>query len=461
MDEDAIDYIFDDVSSFYAELDDILRYPCSGKEDVERITTRYIRFLTRFQDEFCQTSSEQAQAAYKLIDSNFFLEHSTLILSHIIQNHALRATSADDLLMVYSLLIYAGKEDPRWMKYIVSDARRDKQNLLFRKIIREIESGFGSIKWMAAAVVLVFEMSKVSRVRAADLEIITPSLINCLLDIVESTLGDADETFNYDVIRLILVLNEQFVMAPNHLISNVVLDVLSTRLGTANTFGSNLIFMLNRSDDACVKLLILKLLYCIFTRSSLYEYFYTNDLYVLVDVILREVCNLGEERDAEALRDAYLRVLRPCLTNTQLKYTPYKQNEIHRTLCSMITPCSYRTADPTLQRLVQRILEEWWEKICNHPVAPLLGVDVKAGAMLASSQNNAVLASSRSPSPYPFIRTSSSSSSTSSTTSFSPTLPSSSSPSPSTPPAKEQQRQSTSKHNDNNASDVIVCAGAY
>lgn len=120
-------------------------------------------------DEFCQTSSEQAQAAYKLIDSNFFLEHSTLILSHIIQNHALRATSADDLLMVYSLLIYAGKEDPRWMKYIVSDARRDKQNLLFRKIIREIESGFGSIKWMAAAVVLVFEMSKVSRVRAADL----------------------------------------------------------------------------------------------------------------------------------------------------------------------------------------------------------------------------------------------------------------------------------------------------
>lgn len=56
-------------------------------------------------------------------------------------------------------------------------------------------------------------------------------------------------------------------------------------------------------DDACVKLLILKLLYCIFTRSSLYEYFYTNDLYVLVDVILREVCNLGEERDAEAVSE--------------------------------------------------------------------------------------------------------------------------------------------------------------
>lgn len=54
-------------------------------------------------------------------------------------------------------------------------------------------------------------------------------------------------------------------------------------------------------DDACVKLLILKLLYGIFTRSSLYEFFYTNDLYVLVDIMLREVCDLGEEREAEAV----------------------------------------------------------------------------------------------------------------------------------------------------------------
>lgn len=54
-------------------------------------------------------------------------------------------------------------------------------------------------------------------------------------------------------------------------------------------------------DDACVKLLILKLLYGVFTRSSLYEFFYTNDLYVLVDIMLREVCDLGEEREAEAV----------------------------------------------------------------------------------------------------------------------------------------------------------------
>lgn len=61
------------------------------------------------------------------------------------------------------------------------------------------------------------------------------------------------------------------------------------------------ILLLMVIDDSCVQLLILKLLYCIFTEPKLYEYFYTNDLYVLVDVILREVCDLGDDREAETV----------------------------------------------------------------------------------------------------------------------------------------------------------------
>jgi Protein of unknown function (DUF2013) len=48
-------------------------------------------------------------------------------------------------------------------------------------------------------------------------------------------------------------------------------------------------------------MLILKLLYLIFTTEELFEFFYTNDLCVLVDVVLRELCDLGDENDAEAV----------------------------------------------------------------------------------------------------------------------------------------------------------------
>ncbi|KAI9313034.1 hypothetical protein BX666DRAFT_2030432 [Dichotomocladium elegans] len=388
MDYDSIDFYFDDASSFHAELDDTLRLPCENKEAAERITNLYVRLIVRFQNEYCQTQTEIAQCAYQLIDSAFFLEHSTTILSHIIHAHALQATDSLHLRIVYWLLIYAGREDLRWMKYIVSDARLNKQNRLFRKIIGE--------KIFPASAVLAFEMCKVSKLRPADLAIVSCDFLTSLLDLVETMLKDCDETFNYDIIRLVLVINEQFMLATQKSISNRVLDVLEERIGYSNTFSANLIFMLNRSDDACVKLLILKLLYGIFMRPTLYEFFYTNDLFVLVDIMLREVCDLGEEREAEALRDAYLRVLRPLLINTQLRNTPYKQTEIHNTLCAMIAPCSYKASNPATNRLVERILQEW-----SYKAPDLLDVEILQ---------------SRTPSPYPMMRSTSSVSSTSSIT---------------------------------------------
>ncbi|KAI8147256.1 hypothetical protein BJV82DRAFT_665358 [Fennellomyces sp. T-0311] len=440
MDYDAIDYFFDDADSFHAELDDILRQPCQSIEDAERITSQYIRLVTRFQHEFCQTTVERAQMAYKLIDSGLFLEHSTTILSHVLHRYALEKNNDDDLLIPYSILIYAGKEDPRWMKFIVSDARRNRQNRLFRKILQETASCGYAL--MGTSVVLAFEMCKVSKLRAADQDAITPAFLNHLLDVIESMVDDSDETFNYDIIQLLLVFNEQFLMASKGQ-DNKLLDVLAERIGTSNTF--NFLFGYSTStppaDDACVKLLILKLLYGIFTRPALYEYFYTNDLYVLVDVMLREVCDLGEEREAAALRDAYLRVLRPLLINTQLRRAPYKQAEIHATLCAMITPHSYRDVDPNTVRLVERILDEWWENICNRPVAPLLGVDVR-GPLLSS--NVQVV---RSPSPYPMMRSSTSSSSTSSSASTP------SSPSPTSTP-------DNTKNGNSHSADIALCAGA-
>jgi len=41
-------------------------------------------------------------------------------------------------------------------------------------------------------------------------------------------------------------------------------------------------------------LLILKLLYALFSTKGTEEYFYTNDLCVLVDVFLREITDLDE-----------------------------------------------------------------------------------------------------------------------------------------------------------------------
>ena len=83
--------------------------------------------------------------------------------------------------------------------------------------------------------------------------------------------------------------------------NNLVLNVLTRRLGTSKTFGENLIFILNRAsdcrEDICVKLLVLKILFLLFTTVGTENYFYTNDLKVLVDVFIRELADLPDEQE--------------------------------------------------------------------------------------------------------------------------------------------------------------------
>ena len=163
-----------------------------------------------------------------------------------------------------------------------------------------------------------------------------------------------DDTFNYSVIKLIvsvaklgpgyklptrglqIALNEEFMVAglgeeesqanPEKKKSeeapepkNRIIRVMMRRLGSCKTFGENMVFMLNRAsesyfqafydcissfslertnDDYCVKLLILKMLYLIFSTNGTSEFFYTNDLCVLMDVFLRELADLDEESES-------------------------------------------------------------------------------------------------------------------------------------------------------------------
>ncbi|KAL8287609.1 hypothetical protein RQP46_003467 [Phenoliferia psychrophenolica] len=237
-----------------------------------------------------------------------------------------------------------------------------------------------------AATVVLYEVCRVQRLSPEELSIFSFEFISHLFTLVERTRDAEDETFNYSLIKFIIALNEQFMVSslpaptpgqgalPPPILPtivgkrkperdpNLVLEVLKGREGDSKTFGENIIFILNRSngspDSLCVSLLILKILYLLFTTSGTHEYFYTNDLCVLVDVFIRELNDLGEE--SEGLKHTYLRVLHPLLTNTQLRHHPYKRPHLRRVLLSLISNSNYKSIDPTTRRLVERNLRGTW-----------------------------------------------------------------------------------------------------
>jgi Protein of unknown function (DUF2013) len=199
-----------------------------------------------------------------------------------------------------------------------------------------------------------------------------------------------------------LVLNEQFMVSahdPNTAgetqapLTNKVIKVLATQGSRFKTFGENIILLLNRESmspsfkktgkstdyelaaETSLQLLTLKLLYLLFTTPSTQEYFYTNDLHVLVDILIRNLLDLPS--DALSLRHTYLRVLYPLLAHTQLKQPPhYKCQEIRKLLALLVglqgAPEDgdedagpglwghFEDADETTKRLVTRCQTVLW-----------------------------------------------------------------------------------------------------
>lgn len=155
---------------------------------------------------------------------------------------------------------------------------------------------------------------------------------------------------------------------PSSPLTNRIVKCLSLHGPFFRTFGENIILLLNRETETSLQLLILKLLYLLFTNKATYEYFYTNDLRVLLDVIIRNLMDLPDEK--MSLRHTYLRVLYPLLAHTQLSQPPhYKQDEILRVLNILRGSHNvhFAPADETTLRLVERVSKVKWIEEVESP----------------------------------------------------------------------------------------------
>ena len=108
-------------------------------------------------------------------------------------------------------------------------------------------------------------------------------------------------------------------------LTNKVIKILCFKGDVYKTFGENIILLLNREStspilsfsivhamisDLCaaetsLQLLILKLVYLLCTTSATYEYFYRNDLYVLCDVVIRNLLDLPDNAESVTSSTSY------------------------------------------------------------------------------------------------------------------------------------------------------------
>ncbi|RMY05834.1 hypothetical protein D0866_15139, partial [Hortaea werneckii] len=372
--EAEVSQSLDAEQQFWTGVDTVVTGPSDTYELIDDALRSYLEFTAEHKKDFLLSEYDVARCCYKLLDAPLFQVNQEYVRRQFLYC-LLQEDEADTLHLVAAVLLYDGRTNDTAFEMMQSEGafprlvelvrdRRDDDIGLYRLLLE-----------------LLFEMSRVQKLGREDLVTVDDNFILYLLQLIEQLSDDADDPYHYPVIRVLLALNEQYMCLASVPVSpggsggpvtNRLLKILSTFGPSYRTFGENLILLLNREAALAPQLLILKLLYLLFTTPSTYEYFYTNDLHVLVDVIIRNLLDLDpgvsrvdDDRDGHrALRHTYLRVLCPLLKNTQLarEGNNYKREEVRRLLFLLVnrSTAHFAPVDETVIRLVIRCKQIAW-----------------------------------------------------------------------------------------------------
>ncbi|PHH68444.1 hypothetical protein CDD82_560 [Ophiocordyceps australis] len=331
-------------------------------ESIDDALRKWLQLTTRLHLGINDSHDQVLGCAHRLLNSQLFQVNAEYVRTQIIHS-LLQEDDSESLHAIVSLLLLDGRGDESTFARMIDEAcfprlldlindRQDDHDLCLHRLLLQ----------------LLYDMSRVQRLKTEDLSLVQDAFVHRLFGIIEGVSNDVEDPYHYPTIRVLLVLNEQYMLAstdphasPEGQLTNRIVKCLSLYGNVFRTFGENIILLLNRETETSLQLLILKLLYLVFTTKATYEYFYTNDLRVLVDVIIRNLMDLPDEK--MSLRHTYLRVMYPLLAHTQLNQAPhYKRDEVIRVLRILRGShnAHFAPADETTLRLVQRVANVDW-----------------------------------------------------------------------------------------------------
>lgn len=207
---------------------------------------------------------------------------------------------------------------------------------------------------------LLFQICKYLTLRTDELLLIDDFFINYIFESLMVEANGEDDIYNYSKFKLILAINEQYMIANTSTkLENKVFVAIATHT-TFRNFSDCLLVHFNREEDICLKVLTSKILYLIFTNESTSDLFYNNDLNVLADVLIRELNDISEDEDS--IRNTFLRVLYPLLNTKHFERTRYKKDELLKLLTYFAgqSENKFWNQTETTKRLALRCLSISW-----------------------------------------------------------------------------------------------------
>ncbi|XP_041977373.1 NCK-interacting protein with SH3 domain [Aricia agestis] len=209
-----------------------------------------------------------------------------------------------------------------------------------------------------SALLLSMLLSMADRLPVPHFEQLGMEFAQFLLELIEEPPEtDVDEQIPDLFLTLLLAYNLQF----DNPVENILLNALETR-DNAKTFCEKILLLINREEDP-VRIFdhepapthsVLKLGIDLFSRKRTADHFYTNDVKVAVDIIVRQLADLspGDER-----RQQYLRMLQGIIRNTDYGAHLHRRDDLLRCFARIF--CEEGDASRADQALVRAISNEF------------------------------------------------------------------------------------------------------
>lgn len=197
---------------------------------------------------------------------------------------------------LYTQFAYLSKYDMT----VNTDSNSDGDKEKFTDIEVSIINGMKQI--CTVLMDIMYQIFKYCKCSISNVQIIDDFFIHFLITTIRA--DTLDDLFNNAEFKLVLAINEQYIMfGKEYNIENKILKyVINNNFSTNKVFSELLLLTFNRSKDPSLQIMMCKLLYLILSNKSKQiaeNFFYLNDLNVLVDVLIRELQDISDQNEVQ------------------------------------------------------------------------------------------------------------------------------------------------------------------
>ncbi|KAG5684601.1 hypothetical protein PVAND_013826 [Polypedilum vanderplanki] len=191
-------------------------------------------------------------------------------------------------------------------------------SILPLELVQEMLSNTDNLEKLSElSVMLIMIFSAGHKMPIGHFELMEKGFVEFILNLIENPLEDDQTEFLSDVcLNLLLAFNLQF----DNFAENTILEAMQ-HVKTSKSFTEKILLLINREEDPVFVLKhtkppinsVLKILVDLFSIPETTNLFYTNDIKVLIDILVRQLSDLSP---GDVHRKWYLELCRRILRNT-------------------------------------------------------------------------------------------------------------------------------------------------